>query len=150
MITVEIKTDAVKRALEAYAQKLHAVAQDCLVAATDAAEASARATIRATTTRRTGSLEESWAASWRAPFKRGLFNFSDHADFIENGTRPHVIEARRVRYLRFIVNGELLFRRRVNHPGTKARPFTALASAAGQMAMKASADAGVSRLAREF
>lgn len=46
-----------------------------------------------------------------------------HAAFIENGTRPHPIVARRARFLRFQVAGTTYFRRRVQHPGTVARHF---------------------------
>lgn len=150
MIGVTFKTDAMHRALEEYVRKAHDMAQAALTDATRAAEASARATIHATTVRRTGELEDSWSSSWRGPYTRGLTNWSGHAGFINSGTRPHVIAARRVQFLRFQMNGQTMFRRSVNHPGTKARPFVALAMASGQMALKASAQTGVERLAREF
>lgn len=150
MISVTIKTDGINRAVEAYARKLHDVAQASLVAATDAAEASARQTIHATTTRRTGDLEDNWSTSWRGPHLRGLTSHSGHAGFINDGTRPHPIVARRAKFLRFQMNGQTMFRRSVNHPGTRARPFVALAQAAGQMAMRASAQTNLDRIAREF
>lgn len=43
--------------------------------------------------------------------------------FLERGTRPHVIAARRVKFLRFEVGGTILFRKKVNHPGTKGQGF---------------------------
>lgn len=46
-----------------------------------------------------------------------------HAHFVENGTRPHPIEAKNARVLRFVMNGEVVFRQRVYHPGTEPRPF---------------------------
>lgn len=52
-----------------------------------------------------------------------LASGSKVARFILNGTQPHVIQARRRDALTFVVNGTQVFRRRVNHPGTKARPY---------------------------
>lgn len=43
--------------------------------------------------------------------------------FVANGTPPHVIEARAGGTLRFVMNGQVMFRKRVNHPGTAPRPF---------------------------
>lgn len=153
---ISLRVDAVTRAIDAYAKKLHNVAQTAIKDATDAAEASARATIRATTTRHTGALERSWSTSWRGPYRRGVFNFAPYASYVDEGTRPHAmpgIPAKPGRTLRFIVGDVTLFRgstKPYQHPGMRARPFTALASAAGQMAMKASAQAGLDRIAREF
>ena len=48
-------------------------------------------------------------------------NLARHANFLEGGTRPHAIVAKRGRALRFVVGGQVMFRRRVWHPGT--RPF---------------------------
>ncbi len=50
-----------------------------------------------------------------------------YAAFVENGTRPHTIEARRKTTLRFVQNGAVRFSRIVHHPGTKPRPFMAQA-----------------------
>jgi hypothetical protein len=38
---------------------------------------------------------------------------------VEEGSKPHVIEARSGRALRFRVGGKVIFRRRVQHPGSK-------------------------------
>ena len=50
-----------------------------------------------------------------------------YAGFVEFGTRPHAIEARRKSTLRFVQNGAVRFARIVHHPGTKPRPFMAQA-----------------------
>ena len=43
---------------------------------------------------------------------------------IEVGTRPHVIRAKSAKALRFFYRGRLVFRKSVNHPGTRAyRPL---------------------------
>ncbi len=47
-------------------------------------------------------------------------NTAPHAAFVDKGTPPHLIVPRSARVLAFDVNGELVFARRVNHPGTKA------------------------------
>lgn len=48
-----------------------------------------------------------------------------YAFYVENGTRAHAIVARKRKALRFVQNGEVVFRRRVWHPGTWPRPFMA-------------------------
>lgn len=46
-----------------------------------------------------------------------------YAHYVHDGTRPHIIRARRVSTLRFIWHGQVVFRRLVHHPGFKGRPF---------------------------
>lgn len=46
-----------------------------------------------------------------------------YAAYVEHGTRPHTIEARRKTVLRFVINGEVFYRRKVRHQGTGPRPF---------------------------
>lgn len=41
---------------------------------------------------------------------------------LENGTSPHLIEPVNSNVLHFVVNGEDVFAKRVNHPGTVAQP----------------------------
>lgn len=50
-------------------------------------------------------------------------NTAPYAPFVEFGTRPHVIRARRVRFLRFWWKGAIRFFRKVNHPGTRHTRF---------------------------
>lgn len=47
----------------------------------------------------------------------------EYAAWVNDGTRPHVIRPRTKRYLKFQVGGRTVFARKVNHPGTKPRPF---------------------------
>ena len=42
---------------------------------------------------------------------------------LDQGSRPHVIRARRRKALRFTVNGKVVFRRSVMHPGTRGSGF---------------------------
>lgn len=48
-----------------------------------------------------------------------------YAIFHHEGTRPHVIEAKNAKFLRFRSrqSGEFVFRKRVNHPGTQPNRF---------------------------
>lgn len=55
--------------------------------------------------------------------ERGKVTARGASHFLEYGTRAHEIAARRVQFLRFMVNGQTVFRRRVHHPGTSKRPF---------------------------
>ena len=43
--------------------------------------------------------------------------------FEHDGTAPHIIVARRRKALRFVLNGQTVFRRRVRHPGTQGTFF---------------------------
>lgn len=52
-----------------------------------------------------------------------VFDKAKYAAYIEYGTRPHEIRARRTRFLRFTVRGVVVFARKVNHPGTKPYKF---------------------------
>jgi hypothetical protein len=42
---------------------------------------------------------------------------------VEYGTKPHVIEAKPGKVLRFQVGERIVYTRRVNHPGTRAQPY---------------------------
>lgn len=47
----------------------------------------------------------------------------EYAEAVEFGTPPHVIEPKEKKALAFTVGGKRVVVKRVNHPGTKARPF---------------------------
>lgn len=46
-----------------------------------------------------------------------------YAPFLEHGTPPYTIRARRAKALRFFVGGAVRFARSVQHPGLRPRPF---------------------------
>lgn len=50
---------------------------------------------------------------------------NDHhaAVWLDEGTEPHEIKAKNAKALRFEIGGQVLFRRRVNHLGTKPTHF---------------------------
>lgn len=46
-----------------------------------------------------------------------------YAAAVHDGTRPHIIRARRGKALRFMVDGQFVFATAVRHPGTQPAPF---------------------------
>lgn len=58
------------------------------------------------------------ASTWRS-----VTLVQTHAlfDKVEYPTRPHVIEPHTARMLRFVIDGRVIFAKRVRHPGTKGR-----------------------------
>lgn len=42
---------------------------------------------------------------------------------VEYGTKPHIIEAKPGKVLRFEAGGKVIYTRKVHHPGTKAQPY---------------------------
>jgi hypothetical protein len=63
---------------------------------------------------------------------RGWVEAGGAARFLEASTRPHEIHARRRAFLRFFVNGVgPIYRKSVNHPGTRATLFLRTAATEG-------------------
>jgi hypothetical protein len=52
-----------------------------------------------------------------------VYNSAQYAGFVHDGTRPHVIRPRRKKALRFILDGQVVIVKKVNHPGTRGRPW---------------------------
>jgi HK97 gp10 family phage protein len=46
-----------------------------------------------------------------------------YAWFVEFGTKPHIIEAKPGKTLRFQKDGKTIYTKRVRHPGTRAQPY---------------------------
>lgn len=72
---------------------------------------------------RTGELRRSITRGQKSTWIHFLKASAPHAAYVEYGTKPHRIEAKNRRALRFVQHGEIRFRRGVNHPGTKPRHF---------------------------
>lgn len=70
---------------------------------------------------RTGDTRGSVKAVYSGAL-RGFVEARGASQFLEWGTPPHKIVAKG-RALRFVVNGEVIFRKMVNHPGTAPRPY---------------------------
>jgi hypothetical protein len=75
---------------------------------------------------RTGKLRSSIIrverSEWEQTVKAGGSQ-ARYALFVEEGTHPHEIAARRREWLRFEQNGQVRFAKRVHHPGTKPTNF---------------------------
>lgn len=70
----------------------------------------------------TGELARSTVVRKVNQHARNIEATAPHAGFVENGTRPHDIQPHG-KALRFVANGQVMFRRTVHHPGTKATHF---------------------------
>jgi len=67
---------------------------------------------------------------------RGFVEAGGASRFLEYGTRPHIIRARRAQALRFVVSGVVLFRKWVRHPGTRPTHFLTEARHRGEQAFE--------------
>ncbi len=85
---------------------------------------------------RTGELRRSIVSFRRSDWAAGIKATAKHAAYVEYGTEPHRIEARKARSLRFVSAGEIRFRRSVQHPGTKPTHFMERAGDAGRTALE--------------
>ena len=79
-----------------------------------------------------GSIHAETSQGFNGP--KGFVEARGAAIFLEYGTKPHQIVARRAQFLHFFINGQEFFRRSVQHPGTTARPFMHDARRVGEMA----------------
>ncbi|RPH72011.1 hypothetical protein EHM76_06005 [bacterium] len=149
-MTVAVNVEGTKRALDRLLFDLKEAAGEAMADCLVASEAAALAAIKAQTKRRTGDLEDKLVAVQISPMSGKLFDTSEHAEFIDKGTVAHVIRAKKARALAFQVAGAMVFRRVVNHPGTKARPFVAPAMAAGERALATSLTVRVNGVVSRF
>lgn len=75
---------------------------------------------------------------------------ASYASFVENGTRPHRIEASNASALRWqSEDGAVHFARAVNHPGTKPHPFAGPALLKAERVLEAGIAVAVARAAEE-
>ncbi len=79
-----------------------------------------------------------------------ITNRAKHARFLEGGTRAHVITARRGRVLRFMSGGGPVFRRSVQHPGTRAYKFIQASAKAASLKTKRELEQRMRALASQF
>lgn len=52
-----------------------------------------------------------------------IYAKAPYSAYVEFGTKPHLIQPRRTKALRFEVGGEEVFATRVQHPGTQPQPY---------------------------
>lgn len=79
-------------------------------------------TFKDRTGRLRNSIQRGQRTTW-AHFVKAGGPGARYALFVEAGTKPHEIKARRAKFLRFEQNGQVVFRKRVWHPGTKPARF---------------------------
>jgi hypothetical protein len=96
---------------------------------------------------RTGATRESIQPSVddNAKGASGTVTAGENAVRLNDGTRPHRIEAVRGNALRFSVGGQTLFRRGVNHPGTKPDHFLDRAADAAEEELPRAVEAAVDK-----
>jgi hypothetical protein len=127
-LSVTIHTEAARRELLNGLIAIDEAARIALGFAVKAAERSVLGT----------TLYQNASGKTRGSVKTGVEGLSGFVQsggataFLENGTRPHEIVARRAKALHFRINGADVFARKVNHPGTAPRPFMRVAWAVGQ------------------
>lgn len=72
---------------------------------------------------KTGALQRSVRMDYH-PIGVTIYPIMSYAGYIVTGTRPHIIEARRARALRFVGrDGKIHFAKRVMHTGTVANDY---------------------------
>lgn len=107
---------ALRSHLNTWAARVHSAAVDDVLAAEAAAApvktGATRRGVRRTPTRRLGNRLTATTE-----------NTTPQGEYVERGTRPHVILPRNGKYLRFRIGGRTIYARKVNHPGAPPRPW---------------------------
>lgn len=132
----EVKTQAARDSLRSLAAGIHQANTLALRAAVQATETAARGTtlFKDKTGETRGSIHGEVLGT------KGFVEARGAARWLEDGTTPHLIEARNAGALRFVVNGVTLYRRSVHHPGTRPRPFMQAAARIGAQALEYGVD----------
>lgn len=121
MIDVQLDVARFIAALKATDERVRVAARQTLGQGAAYAVARAKATTKFKD--RTGALRASITRGQKSTFHHFIRAGAPHAVFVEYGTRPHAIEPRRARVLRFVQAGQVRFAKRVWHPGTKPTHF---------------------------
>ena len=126
---VRVHGERTRAGLSTLKAGIHQAITLTLRSAVDAAKGSAKAT----------DLWKNRTGETRASIRgevlglKGFVEARGAAHFLEWGTAPHLIVAHG-RALRFVVNGTVLYRKWVHHPGTRERPFMREARQRGEQA----------------
>lgn len=73
-----------------------------------------------------------------------------YASYVEEGTTPHVIEARRAKALRWVDSDGVHFAKRVNHPGGRSIPFMGPAVLKVERVVEVEVELAIERAAARF
>lgn len=136
-MSVSFHTEDFRRGMDLLQAGLHNGAHQALVAAVRAARDSAKTTTL---------FKDGPDADLRKSIREEITNAFEgriiaggagvnHARFVNDGTPPHVIAGRNGGSLRFVMNGQTIFRRVVHHPGTTPRPFMDDAAKVGEQTL---------------
>lgn len=89
------------------------------------AQAGARRMVRVRTGRLLSSIRKNRGTSARGPYVDLIAGGAGirYTMFEHDGTRPHIIRARRRKSLRFMSGGQVVFAKSVRHPGTTGTQF---------------------------
>ncbi len=79
-----------------------------------------------------------------------ITNKAKYAAAIDQGSKAHLIVARRASALRFMWKGQLMFRRWVWHPGTRPRKFLWRATFAAGRILEQGLESKMAAIARKF
>lgn len=123
MLSIALDLGNVPSILQALANER--VAQDVVNAAAESYHTDTLDWIKAgrAFTRREGQLEQS--IGWQ-PTGNGtamIYANAEYAECVERGTRPHVINAKNGRLLKFFSRGGWVSKHSVNHPGFRPFPY---------------------------
>jgi hypothetical protein len=77
-------------------------------------------------------------------------NDSKIAAILDGGSRPHIIRARNAKALRFMTRGGVVFRRSVNHPGTRPYKTFYRATFGAYAVLGQALERGMAKLAARF
>lgn len=136
MYHVNVGISRTVKALQEFAAGLEDAAAAALDEALRMARDVGRVEINAQTHRRTGDLLRKISIRRYSKLKGVVRFYSGHAKYIDEGTVPHQIVARRAPFLVFRIGDRWIRKKSVQHPGTSPRPFSKPAREAGEHALQ--------------
>jgi len=77
--------------------------------------------LKRNTPKKTGGLRDS--INVKSTGSSLIISMDAYGEYVEFGTRPHLILPKTKKALKFEVNGQEVFSKKVLHPGTQAQPF---------------------------
>lgn len=121
MFKFDIDTSAIAAAADRLRTEMAAATRDAVTAT--AQESLTRIQRPAYWRPHTGATGRSFVISVLSDTASRVSSSLKVAGFLNNGTSPHAIVARRAKFLRFVQNGAVRFARQVRHTGTKPKNF---------------------------
>jgi hypothetical protein len=116
-----LDSTAFRKSMSEGARKLSALIVESL--RRSATQAAQYAKVNTLFKSRTGRLRAGISSRMTSRTSARVTSSAKHSHYVEDGTKAHVIAARRKKTLSFVQNGVRYFRKEVFHPGTQPRPF---------------------------